>query len=461
VFDAEIVVSTQSRQSGLLKSSHPPPPTQESAVTEDLATVHELTPLEDLLDVLESLARNHALAFRLEVGRVLLDAFFGGDGGAYQSHDSTKDARFALFFAHCRNDLDKLGIGESTARNCIKARLVYDLLPAPLQAALFFSQVVELTRVPDPTARTRLAVAAVQGDWTVRQLRDAVGHVLAGGEIDGDPSAPGIQPPAEDPADDGPQPQAPVTSCDDSNSCTADACASASGCLHTAVQMPCTDGNACTVGDTCSNGSCSGGAPLDCDDGNPCKADSCDPGVGCSHVLAFGPCDDGNPCTNGETCIGGTCTGGKPISCDDANPCTNDSCNLSLGCVHVPAAGACNDGKYCTVDDKCDANGSCLGGGLRQCGSYASCSEGEECHCGKGMVAIDVDGISLCIPDFPIWGVRPLSPPSAWFVDNGDGTVTDTDTTLGHRTCKSPMPRKPSVARRLTDAKSAHPERQA
>ena len=177
-------------------------------MTEDLATVHELTPFEDLLDVLESLARNHALAFRLEVGRVLLNAFFGGDGAAYQSHDSTKDARFALFFAHCRDDLDKLGIGESTARNCIKARLVYDLLPAQLQAALFFSQVVELTRVPDPTARTRLAVAAVQGDWTVRQLRDAVGHVLAGGEIDGDPSAPGIQPPAEDPADDGPRPQA-------------------------------------------------------------------------------------------------------------------------------------------------------------------------------------------------------------------------------------------------------------
>jgi hypothetical protein len=56
-------------------------------VTEDLATVHELPPCEDMLDVLESLTRNHALAFRLEVGRVLLNAFFGGDGGAYQSHD--------------------------------------------------------------------------------------------------------------------------------------------------------------------------------------------------------------------------------------------------------------------------------------------------------------------------------------------------------------------------------------
>jgi hypothetical protein len=74
-FDAGIVVIAQSRLSGLLKSSHPPPPTQESAVTEDLATVHELTPFEDLLDVLESLARNHALAFRLEVSRVLMNAW--------------------------------------------------------------------------------------------------------------------------------------------------------------------------------------------------------------------------------------------------------------------------------------------------------------------------------------------------------------------------------------------------
>ena len=149
-----------------------------------LTTVHELTPFEDVLDALEHLARTHALAWRLEVGRVLLDAFFAGDTAAYHSRDPRKETRFTHFFATCRDDLDKLGIGETTARNCIKARLVYDTLPVELQSALFFSQVVELTRVADPSLRVQLAVAAVQGNWTVRQLRDSVGVVLAGGEVE-------------------------------------------------------------------------------------------------------------------------------------------------------------------------------------------------------------------------------------------------------------------------------------
>lgn len=177
-------------------------------MSEDIQRVHHLTTYEDILDVLERLARDHALAFRLEIGRVLLNAFFDGDGHAYASRNPNKESRFTHFFDKCRDDLRKIGIGRSSARNCIKARLVYDALPAELQAALFFSQVVELTRVHDPTARLELAVAAVQGDWSVRQLRDAVSHVLAGGDVDGDPSAPGIQPYPEDAVVEGPNPQA-------------------------------------------------------------------------------------------------------------------------------------------------------------------------------------------------------------------------------------------------------------
>lgn len=177
-------------------------------MTHEIQGVHQFTTFEDILDVLERLARDHALAFRIEVGRVLLNAFFDGDGHAYGSRNPNKDARFAHFFEKCRDDLRKIGIGKSTARNCIKARLVYDALPAELQAALFFSQVVELTRVTDPTARLELAVAAVQGDWSVRQLSDAVSQVLAGGDVDGDPSTPGVQPYPDDAVVEGPKPQA-------------------------------------------------------------------------------------------------------------------------------------------------------------------------------------------------------------------------------------------------------------
>jgi hypothetical protein len=46
----------------------------------------------------------------------------------------------------------------------------------------------------------------------------------------------------------------------------------------------CSDGNGCTVSDTCSNGLCTGGPPVICDDGNSCTIDSCDPKSGCQHA---------------------------------------------------------------------------------------------------------------------------------------------------------------------------------
>ena len=77
--------------------------------------------------------------------------------------------------------------------------------------------------------------------------------------------------------------------------------------------------------------------PLDCDDGNSCTTDSCEP-VGCSHV----PVVDGTSCANGdlcdgsETCQAGTCSAGPPLDCDDGDACTADSCDAVLGCEHAP-----------------------------------------------------------------------------------------------------------------------------
>jgi hypothetical protein len=52
-----------------------------------------------------------------------------------------------------------------------------------------------------------------------------------------------------------------------------------------------------------------GGGPLDCDDGNVCTDDSCDPGTGCQYVNNTAPCDDGLFCTTGEICSLGVCAG--------------------------------------------------------------------------------------------------------------------------------------------------------
>lgn len=50
----------------------------------------------------------------------------------------------------------------------------------------------------------------------------------------------------------------------------------------------CEDRNACTIEDVCSAGVCVG-APLDCDDGNVCTDDTCDPVIGCVHTKNFLP----------------------------------------------------------------------------------------------------------------------------------------------------------------------------
>jgi N-acetylneuraminic acid mutarotase len=59
-------------------------------------------------------------------------------------------------------------------------------------------------------------------------------------------------------------------------------------------------------------------------------------------------CDDGNPCS-AESCAGTTCVIGSP-TCDDGNPCTDDACNAGMGCSHVNNTNGCNDGSSCTTD---------------------------------------------------------------------------------------------------------------
>ena len=56
-----------------------------------------------------------------------------------------------------------------------------------------------------------------------------------------------------------------------------------------------------------------GPSPMDCDDGNPCTVDSCDPTTGGVIHTA--------------------------VAIDDANACTADSCNPATGVTHVEGQG--------------------------------------------------------------------------------------------------------------------------
>jgi hypothetical protein len=137
----------------------------------------------------------------------------------------------------------------------------------------------------------------------------------------------------------------------------------------------CQDNNVCDGTPVCAGAAGCQSTPLDCNDNNPCTADSCDPTTGCVHTPLSGctgcqgdaDCADNNACTTDTCDVGtGTCHN-VPIpgcvscttagDCTDADPCTSDTCNAGMcahaaipGCVRCTTPGQCNDGNQCTTD---------------------------------------------------------------------------------------------------------------
>lgn len=152
--------------------------------------------------------------------------------------------------------------------------------------------------------------------------------------------------------------------------------------LHKPDGEACDDGLYCTVSGACSEGECVT-VPRDCShlDG-PCTVGVCDEsGQGCvAQPIADGTtCDDGLFCTSGDVCSAGVC-GGAPTTCDSAS----DQCNTGVcdenadACVPQPRVDGttCEDGLYCTVNDVCAA-GACVAGGTRECSAQGgSCRTG-------------------------------------------------------------------------------------
>ncbi len=196
--------------------------------------------------------------------------------------------------------------------------------------------------------------------------------------------------------------------CDDKNQCTTDVCDPAKGCSHQPGELQCdADQNACTVGDQCQNGVCIAGKAKDCNDSNPCTVDSCAAATGCVQKPDDGaPCNDDNLCTVGDLCAAGSCSGGKPKPCTSTDPCVDAKCNLlDGGCKYTAKVeGApCDDGQACTAGEKC-TGGNCSGGQAKGCddgnactidscdpagtcknvalGSGAACSDGNPCNQG-------------------------------------------------------------------------------
>jgi hypothetical protein len=186
--------------------------------------------------------------------------------------------------------------------------------------------------------------------------------------------------------------QSAALNCDDNNPCTADSCNPASGCVHTPVMngTACNDNNACTQTDTCQSGVCTGSNPKTCVADQCHGAQTCNPATGtCSgSALPDGTaCTDGNACTVGDTCQGGTCQGGAAKTCTASDQChTAGTCDPGSGSCSNPAKGdgaSCSDGSMCTTGETCQG-GTCTGGTTKTCAASDQCHNAGTCDPGTG-----------------------------------------------------------------------------
>ena len=163
----------------------------------------------------------------------------------------------------------------------------------------------------------------------------------------------------------------PGINCNDGNVCTNDGCSTSSGCYHANNTAGCNDGNPCTVSDYCSGGSCKAGGAKNCNDNNVCTSEYCSTSNGnCIYSNNTAGCSDGNACTLNDKCSGGSCQPGAQKVCNDGNVCTNDYCSGG-NCYYNANSNSCNDGNSCTKSDKC-INKSCVG-------TPYSCNDGLSC----------------------------------------------------------------------------------
>ena len=153
---------------------------------------------------------------------------------------------------------------------------------------------------------------------------------------------------------------------------------------------PCEDGQFCTVGELCdAAGECVGGNPLSCaGQFGQCNTGVCDELADeCKAIAKSGgsPCNaDSDGCTAGDYCSQGLCIPGPAPDCtQDVPACYKPACqNLGpdeYSCTLVPSSQgvACDDGKFCTVDESCDGAGKCAGGKAKDCqGQLGACQTG-------------------------------------------------------------------------------------
>ena len=156
-------------------------------------------------------------------------------------------------------------------------------------------------------------------------------------------------------------------------------------------------------GTSCELDSCINDVARNCDDGNVCTIDGCDPARGCVYTALDGiecsaPRCDGLTWIPAGICAGGVCSNGGGVNCVDGLECTEDSCIDLDGCRIVTAE------QYCAIDGECISAGSpdpendcSFCNPAKDQKNWSAKEDGTLCGDGASCV----DGHCGCVPDCP------------------------------------------------------------
>ncbi|MFN2427352.1 MAG: hypothetical protein ABR587_13000, partial [Candidatus Binatia bacterium] len=212
--------------------------------------------------------------------------------------------------------------------------------------------------------------------------------------------------------------------CDDNIPCTVDVCNEATdSCTRTPNNALCSNGLFCDGVETCSpTQGCRPGTPPNCNDNIACTADSCNEAKdACDHIVSNAVCSNGSFCDGVETCsptLG--CRPGTPVNCSDGIPCTADSCDeVNDRCSRVPKDSSCSNGKFCDGVEICSATQGCRPGTPVNCSDNVTCTVDVcvEANDTCSHTAVDLncnnnkfcDGVETCHPTLDC---RPGTPPN-------------------------------------------------
>jgi len=180
--------------------------------------------------------------------------------------------------------------------------------------------------------------------------------------------------------------------------------------------------------------------PGDCDDGNACTTDACDPDAagadvnGCTHTSASGPCDDGIFCNGADSCSGGGCTVHSGDPCAGGPECAN-TCNETAQDCLAPASTPCTPDTNTCTDDECDGAGACTHPAKSDgvsCDDGNSCTTGDTCTggvCGGTQLPQSCDDGNPCTLDGcdPQGGCTHETGPRDGFACDDNNTCTSND----------------------------------